>query len=737
MKNILILLMQFSVLCAVAQNKLIKGYVHDNSTAEEEPLFGANVSTTDGLHGTITNEKGYFELKIDVKYTQLKVSYIGFKDQLVDIPDKVNEIHAHLEPDVMEEVTVTRKKLDRSYIVTYNEQTINSAELTKAACCNLSESFETNATIDVSFSDAVTGAKKMKMLGLNSIYTQTMFENMPSLRGLANSFGMLYVPGPFMQSISINKGAGSVVNGYEAITGQINYNYKQPFDSERFYLNVFASRHGQFELNTNVSHRFNKKWSTIIMAHGRIHEFKHDDNNDSFQDVPINESAVITNKWDYRHNNVEIQFGGSYTFDQREAGQLSNLKLNENKNRLFQTTNINRRWDAFAKTGFILKNQLQSIGVQYRYYNHQQQAWYGNRFYNANENYGNVNFIFQTKMQNHNNEMKVGASYVFNKFEEYLDALNLDRMESVPGVFAEYTYQDYEKLSLVAGLRADYNNLHGMWLSPKFNFKYIMPKDFTLKLAVGKGYRTANIIAENIQALASNRTITVDEKLGYESAWNAGGSLMKEFNLGFQPASIVVDYYRTDFTHQIVSDYETPTELHFYNLDGKSYANSFQVEARVEAVDGFDIQLAYKFDDVHVNYNSGLKLAPYVPRHKFLTTLDYETPNKKWRFNVTGQLNGKSRLPSTATNPLPYQRPNESKIFFNLNSQITAVVKTWEFYIGAENITNFWQKDAIIANDDPFGKYFDASMIWGPLGGPRVYGGLRLTIPYKVKNQLK
>lgn len=722
--------MQFSILCAVAQSKIVKGYVHDESSTEEI-LFGANISTLDRLYGTITNEEGYFELNIDAKYKQIKVSYIGFEDVIIDIPQKVNEVNAHLKQNVMDEVKVTKKKLDRSYIITYNEQTISSAELTKAACCNLSESFETNATIDVTFSDAITGAKKMKMLGLNSIYTQTMFENMPSIRGLANSFGMLYVPGPFMSSISINKGAGSVVNGYEAITGQINYSYKQPYDSERFFLNIFASRHGQFELNTNVSHRFNKKLSTILMVHGRIHEFKHDDNHDSFQDVPLNESAVIINKWDYRYKNVEMQFGASYTFDERDAGQLSNLHLNENKTKLFQTTNINKRVDAFAKTGFILKNQLQSIGVQYRYYNHQQQAWYGDKFYDANENYGNVNFIFQTKMQNHNNEMKVGASYVFNKFDEYLDDLNLDRLESVPGIFAEYTYQDNEKLSFVAGFRADYNNLHGMWLSPKLNFKYIMPKDFTLKLAVGKGYRTANIIAENIQALASNRIIIADEKLGYESAWNAGGSLMKEFYLGFQPASIVVDYYRTDFTNQIVSDYETPTELHFYNLNGKSYANSFQVEARVEAVDGLDIQLAYKFDDVHVNYNSGLKLAPYVPRHKFLTTIDYETPNEKWRFNLTGQLFGKSRLPSTSSNPEPYQRLDESKVFFNLNSQITAVVKTWEFYIGAENITNYWQKDAIIASDDAFGKFFDASMIWGPLGGTRLYGGLRYTIPYK------
>jgi outer membrane receptor for ferrienterochelin and colicins len=319
-------------------------------------------------------------------------------------------------------------------------------------------------------------------------------------------------------------------------------------------------------------------------------------------------------------------------------------------------------------------------------------------------------------------------------FDESLDQLNLGRQERVPGIFAEYIFQDYKKLSIVAGIRADFHNQYGFWLSPKANLKYNFPKKFTLKLAAGKGYRTANIIAENIGALASSRSINIEESLGYESAWNVGGSLMKEFYLGFQQASIVVDFYRTDFTHRVVSDYEAQGQLSFYNLDGKSYANSFQVEAKVEAAEGLDIQLAYKFDDVHITYKSGLKLAPYIPRHKLLVTLDYETKSEKWRFNVTGQLNGKSRIPSTAGNPEAYQRPDESKVFFNLNTQITAVVKRTEFYLGTENLTSFWQKNPIIAANDPFGSFFDASMIWGPLGGARIYAGFRWTIPYKVKN---
>jgi outer membrane receptor for ferrienterochelin and colicins len=729
-----------SILCGMlfcgsffAQNKTISGQILEDENLLL--LYGVNIFTTDGLYSTQTDWEGKFTIKIPSSYNSLKISSIDHESIEQHLNAETTFYYIYLTPKIMDEVNVKGKRLDRSIIETYNTQVINSGDLTKAACCNLSESFETNMAVDVSFSDAVSGAKKMRMLGLDSYYTQTLFENQSGIRGLAQSFGMLYVPGPFMNSISINKGAGSVTNGYEALTGQINFNYKEAENSERFFLNLFGTRHGQVELNTNFSHRFNEKLSTIALVHGSIYEMKQDFNKDGFQDMPLNERVVVSNKWKYDSKKIfESQWGFNYLYDERTAGQMHFKHGNHTENtNFYETENINRKYEVFAKTGFLFNNKIQSIGVQYQYFNHQHLAWYGNSYYKGTENFANLNFIFQTKMPKEHNSMKLGFSYLFDDYQEAFKALDLSRRESVPGIFAEYVYQDEDKLSVVAGLRGDFNNLHGFWLSPKVNVKYNFPKQYTLKFSVGKGYRTNNVITENIAALASSRHIQINEKMGYESAWNVGGSLMKKFHLGFQQGSIVVDYYRTDFTNRIVHDYEDVRLLQFYNLEGKSYANSFQVETKIEAGEGLELQLAYKFDDVKVNYISGLKRAPYIPRHKLLFTADYETPNKKWRMNVTAQLNGKSRLPSTEANPLAYQRENESKIFFNLNSQITAVVKKWEFYVGAENLTNFWQKNPIIANDDPFGRYFDASMIWGPLGGTRIYAGLRVTIPYNNK----
>lgn len=725
----------FILLSFSAQAAEITGYVYTTNNGVKEALIGANVFTQDKKYGTSTDLDGKFKLLLPNKppYTYLQISSVSFDQKTVNILDK-NYIEVELKPSVFNDVVIKRKKTDRPTSSPFDIQVIDAKELTKAACCNLAESFETNAAVDVQFSDAVTGTKKIKMLGLDGYYTQTVFENAPGIRGLENGLGILFVPGPFMSSVSINKGAGSVVNGYDAITGQINYEYKKPENSERFYLNLFASRHGQFEINTNFSHRFKKNWSTLTMLHGSMHESIHDQNKDSFQDMPLNERINFLNRWKYTGDKFRAQIGINYVYDERTSGQLPKLSMNEKKTKLYDTEIVSRKISAFAKTGFILPKNNQSIGIQYNYNHFTQNAWIGNRIYNGVENFARLNFIFQTDMPNEFSTMKLGASYLLDDFKESLDTMVLNRTESVPGVFAEYNYQDNEKFAAVIGLRADYHNLHGFWLSPKVNFKYTMLKDFTLKLAAGKGYRTANVIAENMSGLVSSRQFEIQDNLDFESAWNVGGGLTKKFLIGFNELQLNADFYHTNFTNQVVIDYENPRKFKAYNLDGTSIANSFQFEAQYEFFDGFEVKLAYKFDDIHINYKSGMKAAPYIPTHKVLATVDYEIPNKQWRFNLTGQLKGPSRLPSTSANESLNQRPEFSKTYFLMNAQVTYVLKQFDFYIGGENLTNFHQKNAIIDPENPFGSNFDASMIWGPIDGVRIYGGLRYTLPYPNKD---
>lgn len=725
----------FIVLCGnLAAQQTLSGKVIDNNN----PMVGVNVFFEQSTLGTSTNLDGFFELLVpkEMMSQKLTFSHVGYQTKLVKADQIKENFVLELFPSTIDGVEIKGKKLDRSFIEPMNIQVISAADLTKAACCNLSESFDTNSAVDVSYSDAVTGAKRINMLGLEGKYTQIMFENMPFIRGLANSYGLMYVPGPFMNSISINKGAGSVTNGYESITGQINFEYKKPHESERFFFNLFGTRHGMFEVNSNFSQQFNNKLSTALFVHGSLQKFKHDENFDTFLDMPINERINVMNRWSYfSEKGFELQAGVNYVYDERTSGQFNSKKhkhdLPENAV-LYNADVINRKYDAFAKTGFIFrKNTAQSLGIQYRYTHHATNGWYGFNQYTALEDYANINLIFMTPMNKEFQSMKLGASFVYDNFRETFSNINLSRIEKVPGIFGEYTYQDNEKFALVAGLRLDMHNIYGAWISPKVNFKYNIQPDFVMKVSAGKGYRTPNIFAESTPAFVSSRVYSVAENLGFESAWNAGLGLFKEFNIQNKNTYIATDYFRTDFTQQVIADFETPGELSFYNLEGKSYSNSFQTEFGVEVARGFDVSIAYKFEDVNVTYLSGLKRAPYVPKHRILLTADYETKNRNWRMNVNAHFNGKVRIPSTATNPIEYQRPEESKNFVIINTQLTRVIKDWEVYVGGENITNFWQKNPIIASNDPFGKYFDGSMVWGPVAGPRIYFGFRYSLPYK------
>lgn len=712
----------------------ITGFVYALQNELKEPIPFANVFTEDAKYGTTTDINGRFKLLLPDKptYKNLTISSVSYQSATVSIVN-TTYIEVALKENILQDVVIVRKKSDRSSISPQDIQIIDSKELTKAACCNLSESFETNAAVDVQFADAVTGAKKLKMLGLDGYYTQTVFENSVGIRGLENGLGILFVPGPFMESIAINKGAGSVVNGYDAITGQINYEYKKPYNSERFFINLYGTRQGEMELNTNFSHRLTKKWSTLFLLHGAYFPFSSDENKDSFQDMPLSKRMNLMNRWHYNGKKFESQFGVNAVFDQRTSGQLHTIKSNAEKTRLYDAEIISRKATLFAKTGFVLPKNNQSIGIQYNYNYFDQRAWIGNRFYKGKEHYGRLNFIFQTDMLKANNTLKLGASYVIDVLDETFEQKQYQRTESVPGVFVEYNYQDNEKLAAVIGVRADAHNLHGIWLSPKMNLKYTFLPDFTVKIAASKAYRTANIFAENMSAMVSARRFEIDPNLSYESAWNVGGGLTKKFLIGFNTLQLSADFYHTNFSQQVVIDYEDTRKVAIYSLKGTSIANSFQFEAQYEPVEGLDIKLAYKMDDIYITYKSGMKTVPYIPKHKILATIDYETNNKKWRFNLTSQVKGPSRVPSTAANSIENQRPNTSPWYFTLNAQVTYVLNRFEFYLGGENLTNYKQKDALIAANDPFGTNFDGSMIWGPIPGIRIYGGLRYTLPYGEK----
>jgi len=714
------------------QAQIIKGYVIEEAGAKNIPLIGALVKQLHTNNGTTTDEKGFFQLSdVNAASDTLVVSMLGFSPDTVALKGRTL-LTISLQNLSLTEVEINARKATRLDLTPMNVEVITSADLVKDACCNLSETFENSATVDVSYSDAVSGAKEIRMLGLDGVYAQIMVENMPFIRTLGNTFGLAYIPGPWMSSIQVNKGAGSVVNGYESMSGQINVELKKPDNTERLFVNLFLNQDMRTELNLISAHSLKERLSFLTAVHGQLNWLKMDMNHDHYIDNPLIKNINFLNRLTYRLKqggmlmlaatvSLEDRRGGGMHFDfKRENTAQSNFGLRLNTQRV----------DVMAKTGFVL-NEHSYLGIQYKYDFHHQQGFIGRKQYNATEHYGYFNVIFQHEWTEAHT-LKMGVAMQTNYVNEHLDTIRLHRLEVVPGMFAEGAFSFLEnKVMIVGGLRVDYHNLYSVFVSPRANVKWNIIDNLSFRFSAGKGYRVATVFAENFGWLANNRQVVVQPDLQPEQAWNYGASLSYNYQIGFREASISTDFYRTDFQQQVVVDLEDTRRLQFYNLDGKSFANAFQVDMNFELIKRFDLKLAYKFEQTLTDYKNGRKIYPLRPQHRGLLGLSYTTPKEHWRFNTSLNWFGKTRIPTTASNEPMNQRSLRSKDWFQLNAQVTFVWKAWEVYIGGENLINFIQQQPIISGGEPMSAQFDASLVWGPLRGAMAYAGFRYSLPFK------
>ncbi len=732
------LLLYTSFMLGAQVTKEVSGVVKAKEKNNTIELVGANVYWANTQTGTITNIKGEFVLPFVKGNKKLVVSYIGYKpDTLLIEKDKYIEVV--LKSDELDEVLVAGKKAGShmSRIDPLTKVNITGAELCKAACCNLSESFETNASVDVSYSDAATGAKQIQLLGLSGTYVQMMTENMPNFRGLATLYGLSYIPGAWMESIQISKGTATVINGYEALTGQINVEYKKPVDSEKFFLNMYANNTGRWETNVNGSIHLNDKWTTAILAHYSEDQKSTDNNDDGFRDEPLLKQINFINRWDYNNKNGFTSQVGIKVLDENRMGGQIDFYGSQPSSSVYGINIDTRRYEAFYKAGYMFDDEVSSLALVANYSSHEQNSFYGLKKYDATQNSFYANLIFESFIGSENSKYSTGISFQTDKFDEELvmdfelpdNNQLLKREEIVPGAFFQYTYSIPERLTLIAGARIDFHNLYGTLFTPRLHAKYNFTPNTILRASAGKGYRTPNVLAENSYLLASSRDINIASDINQEEAWNYGANLTQYIDIAGKELTLNVEYYRTDFQNQLVVDADQSVNaVYFYNLKGKSYANNFQIEGKYEVLRGLDFVAAWRLNDVKSTYNSELKNRPLISRSKGLINLSYATPLKKWQFDFTTQFNGGGRVPSTTDNIAEYQRDDSFDPYQIINSQITRYFRKWNIYAGVENLGNFTQDNPIIAGDEPFGDYFDSSMIWGPVVGRRFYFGLRFSI---------
>ena len=753
MKKYLLLLFAFFNLMKAgsAQDISVRGVVMEEKLdGKLVPIEFANVYWLKSTRSTTTDSSGYFFIAHAADDgDQLIFQFLGFVPDTVKVsPGQYVSVLFKEEASVLGEVVVVHRKrtTEVSFLDPLQVQNISKEELFKAACCNLSESFETNATVDVSFTDAVTGAKEIQMLGLSGKYTLISQEQMPGARGIAIPYGLLYTPGAWVESIQVSKGAGSVVQGYESMTGQINVELKKPFDEDKLLINGYFSEAYRSELNVFSRANVSPMFSTAIMGHASIYPTEHDRNDDGFMDMPQGSLITMANRWDYHNNKsgVEGQLNVQYVQDRKEGGQTSHGGDTEH---LYRTDIEGDRLQAVAKVGYVFpEKRYNSIGSQWGFTRHVQNTLIGHTVYDAAQTSLYGNWLYQSIFSDTRHKYVAGLSFRYEDYQEQLGIDEYDFKEVVPGAFFEYTYNPDERVTVVGGVRFDYHNMYGSLVNPRLHLRYAPSDKTVFRVSGGSGMRTPLPIAENLGWLASSRVWTIGEPgqnandfpyngLEMERAWNFGASVQQEFTIDYRSGLVMVDFFHTRFTNRAIADLDqNPQQLWIYNQDGPTYANTFQAEAQYEIFKRLDLKVAYKLQDAKITYRTqGLREQIFTPRSRFFVNASYvssiATYKGHWRISLTSHYTGAQRIPDTDANPPAFQLQDASPGYWLFNGQLTRVFsKEFEVYAGVENMANYKQDPVIIDADDPYGPYFDAGLIWGPIFGREWYVGFRYMI---------
>ncbi|HSI91691.1 MAG TPA: TonB-dependent receptor, partial [Adhaeribacter sp.] len=611
------IILLLSPIAATAQN--LNGQVFDKKD-NNAVLPGASLVWAGTTSGTMTDVKGAFTLPFSLKTNKLVVSFIGYKTDTITVRPNELFLRVYLESSgSLQEVEITAKQDRFDAKSPVHTELITNRDLEKSACCNLAESFETNASVEVSTTDAVSGAKQIQMLGLDGAYTLLTTDNVPALQGLATPFRLNYLSGTYIESIDIIKGTGSILNGYESISGQVNVKLRDPEKTDRVFVNLYGNDLGKWDANLNLGHSFSEKLSTILMLHTAQLHNRVDRNDDGFMDQPLGTQYNVFNKWKYETGRFVGEAGLNALRENRIGGQVAYKEGSGAASGNYGTESLTDRVSGYTKLSLTAKNKpYESLGLILSGSNHKFDSEYGFRKYDGEQQSALARLIFQSAIGTTAHTYKLGASFGHENLREEFEDTLITRQENIPGLFAEYTYNNAHNLTVVAGARTDFHNLYGTVFTPRLHLKYDLNPNTIFRISGGKGFRVANPIAENSGALVSSRRFIFREQLRPEEAWNTGGSFTKYFTLGGRSGTFITDYYYTTFQNQVVADmYSVPGTVIFSNLNGRSYSNSFQTEIHYQPAKGLELKAAYKFFDVKSSYDGKLMDRPMNPKNRF------------------------------------------------------------------------------------------------------------------------
>jgi len=735
MKIKYILFFLFSVVLLTPSFAQLHGFVRGVNLSDTLALNGAKIKLLQAKKATFSDSEGKFELYLGKRFPDtLVILSAGYRPDtiLLSEKDRFGAISIVLFSDQLQpEVLVERKAGNGTMKISIAQvERISHGELQRAACCNLSESFETNASVDVNLTDAVSGARKIQLLGLDGVYTQFQLENVPFLRGLETAFGMQSFSGIWLDGIQISKGTGSVVNGHESMAGLINLSVKNPFESDRFLVNVYGNRFGRGELNAILSNKINERWATTLLLNGAINQTVIDENRDGFLDLPQFKNVSALNKWQFNGERMEAQFSVYGYYDDRFAGQspFSPALFP------FHMALTNQHLEATAKTGFFGSHPGESIGIINHVKVHRTGGYFGGnaiggqRISSGEEKRYYVSINYDRSSADGKHTLKSGVSATLLDITQQAGISILQRKELTTGPFAEYSLL-LNRLSVQSGFRLDYHSLFGWFFVPRIHAKYALTPKTDLRLTGGKGWRVPNFLIENNSLMASNRfwVLPVEGVLP-EISWNVGGSIASEFQLFKRKATLTLDGYYTWFERQLNIDRDvSQAAIVFSYIENQSTALACQAELDWVLSKQFSLRGAYKYLSVQSIYDGTMQQQTMIPTHRLLFTTSWTSKNKRLQADLTANIVGPMRMPHNHSAAGMAFSPWYPYLF----GQVSYQWKQIKAYIGIENILNRKQANPIISAQDPQDPSFDATMVWGPITGINVYGGITYSLKQK------
>ena len=611
-------------------------------------------------------------------------------------------------------------------------EVVSSAGLMKMACCNLAESFENSASVTVGYSDATTGARQIRLLGLSGIYTQMLDEARPIMRGLSAPFGLSYVPGSWMESIQIAKGSPSVINGVESMTGQINIEHRKPTDEKPLFINASAMSDTKTDLNIISSLQLSDKIYTILMGHVDGNFKTHDMNGDGFADEPALLQFNLANRWLYYTPEWQVRWGVRAIRDTRQGGQIDGS---------WKSDIGNSSLNGYLKVGHSLREDgSASIALVADYNFQKMDADIGKNIYQATQQSAFANLIYRNQFTE-NHDFTTGINLTTDWWEEYtnvhvwypLITYKCTSRINQWSPYAEYTFKQGDVFTAITGVSCVFLGGSSPHFAPRLTLKYQPFEALVLRANGGRGLRRANPVVDNIGILSTNKAIAGDPyNRPLEDSWTYGGNATLYFS---EKTSLSLDFFRTQFTQQLLLDREHPGYIQFYTLDGhQSYSNNYQVDFNTEPVERLTFTLTGRYTDAAVWHPSGDVLeVPMNSRFKGVFNAQYKTRLSRWIFDFTASINGPARvydfMRTLKDKNLDLLYPEgQTPVYPLLYAQITRRFKGFDIYVGGENLTGYTQKMPIIDADNPSSTTFDAASIWGPLMGAKIYAGFRITI---------